>query len=65
MRGWGAGEGGGKEQTDPVSPVLPVIFSQGRSVMMLRSSGVISGVSDHSRTVLSLLQLAMVNGRLW
>lgn len=57
-------QGGGKKQTDPVSPVFPVIFSQGWSVMMLRSSGVISGVSDHSRTVLSRLQLAMVNGRL-
>lgn len=50
--------------TDPLSPVFPVIFSQGWSVMMLRSRGVISGVRDHRRTVLSLLQLAMVNGRL-
>lgn len=48
----------------PLSPVFPVIFSQGWLVMMLRSSGVMSGVRDHSRTVLSLLQLAMVNGRL-
>lgn len=60
----GVGGKRGTKPTDPVSPVFPVIFSQGWSVMMLRSRGVISGVSDHRRTVLSLLQLAMVNGRL-
>ena len=47
------------------SPVFPMIFSQGWSVTTLSSSGEMRGVSDHSLTVLSLLQLAMVNGRLW
>lgn len=49
----------------PPSPVFPIIFSHGWSVRMLSSSGEMSGVRDHSRTVLSLLQLAMVKGRLW
>lgn len=46
-------------------PVFPMIFSQGWSVRMLSSRGEMRGVRDHSLTVLSLLQLAMVNGRLW
>ena len=40
-----------------------MIFSQGWSERMLSSSGEMRGVRDHSLTVLSLLQLAMVNGR--
>lgn len=48
-----------------VSPVFPMIFSHGWSVTMLSSKGEMSGVRDHSLTVLSLLQLAMVKGRLW
>lgn len=47
------------------SPVFPMTFSHGCSVRTLSRRGEMSGVSDHSRTVLSLLQLAMVNGRLW
>ena len=38
--------------------------SQGCPVTMLSSRGEMRGVRDHSLTVLSLLQLAMVNGRL-
>lgn len=41
-----------------------MIFSQGWSVRMFSSRGEMSGVRDHSLTVLSLLQLAMVKGRL-
>lgn len=55
---WEPGQG-------PLSPVFPIIFSHGWSVRMLSSSGEMSGVRDHSLTVLSLLQLAMVKGRLW
>lgn len=45
--------------------MFPTIFSHGWSVTMLSSRGEMRGVSDHSLTVLSLLQLAMVKGRLW
>lgn len=48
-----------------LSPVFPMIFSHGWSVRMLSNSGEMRGVRDHSLTVLSRLQLAMVNGRLW
>lgn len=63
-------EGGlGTEQSgsaaDLLPPVFPTIFSQGWSVRMFSSSGEMRGVRDQSRTVLSLLQLAMVKGRLW
>ena len=48
----------------PGSPVFPRMRSQGCSVTMLSSRGEMRGVRDHSLTVLSLLQLAIVNGRL-
>lgn len=48
-----------------LAPVFPIIFSHGWSVTMLSSRGEMRGVRDHSLTVLSLLQLAMVKGQLW
>lgn len=52
-------------QVRRLSPVFPIIFSHGWSVTMLSSKGEMRGVRDHSLTVLSRLQLAMVKGRLW